>query len=619
MRATQRWIARRLHAWSALLGLLWRADRTAASVLAGLAAAVGLLPLVVILATGALIDAVPDAVAHGLGSADGRNAALLTFVVVGTFAASSVAGKASAYFQRALESSFGLTVHETVARSVLSGPGLASVEDPRVADDLARLEEADKRGLFHAAVSSLFVVVSSRVTGLAAFVVLLRFRWWAPFVLAAAWWLTGWSYTKVSTNGVTVGRSAGGERLRRAEYLRGLAVDAPAAKEVRIFGLAEWVVGHYARTQSAVLAEIWHSRRGNRWLTAAVVASIVASHAVVLGVLGWSASNGEASASAVVVFSQAALATSSLGMLGDVPWWLARSLEVAALVEGVRARLEHTSGVHQKKGPSEYAEEESARSGAMSIDLRSVRFTYPGRDRPVLDELNLQVNAGQSLAIVGSNGAGKSTLIKLLCGMYEPDAGRIVLDRSLDPVSARGRVGVIFQDFVKYELTLRDNVAFGSRRPRGGDRELERCLNAAGGGQLLADLPRGWDTVLAGGYEGGVNLSGGQWQRVALARALVSVRAGAGLLILDEPTANLDVRAETELFDRFLELTAGVTTILVSHRLSSVRHADRIVVLHDGRVAEAGTHEDLVATGGRYARMYALQAQRFTSEVHGGA
>ena len=578
----------------------------------------GLLPIVVILASGVLVASVPGAVAHGLGSADGRRTVLLTVVVVGAFAVSSAAGKASAYFQRSLESGFGLAVHETVARSVLSSPGLAAVEEPAVADDLARLEEAERRGLFHTAISSLFLVVSSRLTGLAAFVVLLGFRWWAPFLLAAAWWLSGWSYTKVSTNGVTVGRSTGGEHLRRAEYFRGLAVAAPAAKEVRIFGLAEWVVGRYAETQSGVLQEIWRRRRGNRWLTAAVVLSIVASHGIVLGALGMAASDGQVSASAAVVFGQAALATSSLGMLGDVPWWLARSLEVATLVEGVRARLDVTSTTGRPGVPTEPTEPTEP-AGAMSIDLRSVRFGYPGRERPVLDGLNLQVPAGQSLAVVGMNGAGKSTLIKLLCGMYEPDAGVIVLDGAQDPVSARGRVGVIFQDFVKYELTLRDNVRFGSLNRHRGDRELERCLDAAGGRQLLTDLPHGWDTVLAAGYEGGVNLSGGQWQRVALARALTSIRAGAGLLILDEPTANLDVRAETELFDRFLELTADVTTILVSHRLSSVRHADRIVVLRDGRVTEDGTHEELTAAGGSYARMYALQAQRFTSEVGEGA
>ncbi|HEX8393192.1 MAG TPA: ABC transporter ATP-binding protein, partial [Longimicrobium sp.] len=242
-----------------------------------------------------------------------------------------------------------------------------------------------------------------------------------------------------------------------------------------------------------------------------------------------------------------------------------------------------------------------------------VRFTYPGRRLPTLDGLSLHVPAGQSVAIVGENGAGKSTLIKLLCGLYDPDAGRITLDGGASPLQARGRIAVIFQDFVRYRLPLRENVGFGHLRTMGDTAALEGALRDAGGGELLERMPRGWDTVLSREFEGGVDLSGGQWQRIALARALAAVRGGAGLLILDEPTASLDVRAETELFERFIELTRGVTTVLVSHRLSSVRRADRIVVIGEGGVVEDGTHDALMAAGGRYAEMYSLQAERFAA------
>jgi ATP-binding cassette subfamily B protein len=247
-----------------------------------------------------------------------------------------------------------------------------------------------------------------------------------------------------------------------------------------------------------------------------------------------------------------------------------------------------------------------------------VRFTYRGRVLPTLDGLTLHVPAGQSLAIVGENGAGKSTLIKLLCGLYEPDAGAVTLDGGMTPVQARGRIAVIFQDFVRYRLPLRENVAFGHLPLAGDAAALNAALRDAGAGELLTRLPKGWDTVLSREFEGGADLSGGQWQRVALARALAAVRGGAGLLILDEPTASLDVRAETELFDRFLELTRGVTTILVSHRLSSVRRADRIVVVGEGRVVEDGSHDDLMRAGGRYAEMYSLQARRFADDSSTG-
>ncbi|HEX6911740.1 MAG TPA: ATP-binding cassette domain-containing protein, partial [Longimicrobium sp.] len=293
---------------------------------------------------------------------------------------------------------------------------------------------------------------------------------------------------------------------------------------------------------------------------------------------------------------------------------VAQSLAVAERVAGLDPRV---GGPEDDPVPAAGAQKAPAVAGGIALRLEGVRFTYPGRARPTLDGLTLEVPAGQSLAIVGENGAGKSTLIKLLCGMYAPDAGGIALDGERSPLQARGRVAVIFQDFVRYPLTLRENVGFGHLPLAGDVAALQGALDDAGGGGLPARLPRGWDTVLSREFEGGADLSGGEWQRVALARALTAVRGGARLLVLDEPCASLDVRAETELFERLLRLPRGVTTILVSHRLSSVRRADRIVVVDGGRVVEDGTHEALLAAGGRYARMYRLQADRFAGTGHG--
>jgi len=229
--------------------------------------------------------------------------------------------------------------------------------------------------------------------------------------------------------------------------------------------------------------------------------------------------------------------------------------------------------------------------------------------------LTLEIEPGSSVAVVGANGAGKSTLIKLLCGLHRPDSGRVLVDGG-DPGSddrLRRRVAVIFQEFVRYHLTLRENVGMamlGDHREEDVAAVVPRALHDATGDPVLARVG-GWDRVLSGEYAGGTDLSGGQWQRVALARALAAIDAGAGVLVLDEPTAALDVRAEAQLFDNFLTVTRGLTTILVSHRLSSVRHADRIVVLDGGRIVEDGTHDELVASGDRYARMFALQAERF--------
>ena len=239
------------------------------------------------------------------------------------------------------------------------------------------------------------------------------------------------------------------------------------------------------------------------------------------------------------------------------------------------------------------------------IRIRNLTFAYLG-GAPVLENLDLTIPAGSSLAIVGQNGAGKTTLAKLLCRLYDPQSGAIEVDgidlRELDLISWRSRVTAVFQDFMRLELPLRDNVA-----PAGAPDDVVRAALASAGAENLASL----DTVLARGYEGGTDFSGGQWQRVALARTLCAVELGAGVVLLDEPTAQLDMRGESEIFERILAATRHCTTILISHRFSTVRHADRICVLEHGRVIELGTHEELMALGGRYRTMFELQAQRF--------
>jgi ATP-binding cassette subfamily B protein len=236
----------------------------------------------------------------------------------------------------------------------------------------------------------------------------------------------------------------------------------------------------------------------------------------------------------------------------------------------------------------------------------------------VLDGFDLTIEAGTSLAIVGLNGAGKTTIVKLLARLYEPQEGRITCDgidiRDFPAVAWQRRIGAIFQDFLRYELSLGENVGFGAVELADDQEVVVRALERAGALPLRDRLPRGLDTVLSREYEDGSDLSGGQWQRVATARALMAVEGGASVLVLDEPTANLDVRAEVQFFAEFLALTEGLTTIVISHRFSTVRRADRVVVLERGRILEDGTHDELVALGGRYAELFELQAARFVDE-----
>jgi ABC-type multidrug transport system fused ATPase/permease subunit len=306
-----------------------------------------------------------------------------------------------------------------------------------------------------------------------------------------------------------------------------------------------------------------------------------------------------------------AVGTSAIAF-GGLSW----ALDGAAAPVAAVLRLEPAMGAHgalaTPKGPQRSADGLPARE----IRFRDVTFAYPGSDRPVLDHFDLTISAGSSLAIVGVNGAGKTTLAKLLCRLYDPQKGAIEADgvdlRDLEVESWRARITAVFQDFIRFELPLRDNVA-----PAGAPDDVVRAALAEAGAEGLASL----DTPLARGYADGTDLSGGQWQRVALARALCAVRMGAGLVLLDEPTAQLDVRGEAEIFDRILAATRRATTILISHRFSTVRHADRICVLEHGRVVELGTHDELMAQGGRYRTMFDLQAQRFgaTEDEEGAA
>jgi ATP-binding cassette subfamily B protein len=394
---------------------------------------------------------------------------------------------------------------------------------------------------------------------------------------------------------------------RRAAYTYRLAVDAPAAKEIRLFGLASWLTDRFATDRRSLIELRWHAtrlrRRPMRW----AVAVLAVAGGLFFWSLGRDAASGAVGLGQVSTFAYAAVGASALAF-GGLNWALSLAADGVASVLRVERTMSTTAAA--RAVPSGRAPADGM--PAAGIRFRDVTFSYPGMSAPVLDGLDLTVPAGGSLAVVGVNGAGKSTLVKLLCRLYDPVSGTIEVDgtdlRDLDVESWRRRLSAVFQDFVRYELPLRDNVA-----PLGATREEVLEALATAGATDLRDP----DTVLSPGYENGTDLSGGQWQRVALARVLCAVRRGAGVVVLDEPTAQLDVRGEAEVFDRVLEATRGCTTILISHRFSTVRRADLICVVDGGRVVETGTHDGLLALGGTYARLFRLQAARFDDDQDG--
>jgi ATP-binding cassette subfamily B protein len=249
---------------------------------------------------------------------------------------------------------------------------------------------------------------------------------------------------------------------------------------------------------------------------------------------------------------------------------------------------------------------------ALGFEFRDVSFVYPGTDRRVLSNFNFTLRPGERVALIGENGQGKTTVVKLITRLYDPTEGQILLDgvdlREYDLADLHAEIGVIFQDFMRYEMTARENIAVGRIEVPHTLNEIEHAAEKSLASGVIARLGGGYDQMLGRRFETGVDLSGGEWQKLALARAYLR---DAQLLILDEPTAALDARSELQVFERFAELTEGKMALLISHRFSTVRMADRIVVLEGGRLVEEGSHPQLIALGGRYAAMFEMQAASY--------
>jgi ATP-binding cassette, subfamily B, bacterial len=496
--------------------------------------------------------------------------------------------------------------------------GMGHLESAKLTSDLTMARDFDLAITGPPMAISMDFIASGlveMVAGLAAAVVLFGYAWWAPVVLAGAWLATHWLLRE---SGVWRDRNTDEVRAasRDADYAYRLAVEPAAAKELRLFGLADWVIDRFRSRRQRLFELRWEATRLRERPVLWSVLLVAVANIVVFSSIALAAVDGAVALDRVVTYATAALMSSMIAF-GGLSWALdgaaAPVMAVLRLDEAMDLAGSLDSGAAAITPADAPAITLSGGFGrpargmpAREICFRNIRFGYPDTGDLVLDGLDLTIPAGSSLAIVGQNGAGKTTLAKLLCRLYDPQSGAILIDgvdlKELDLTAWRSRLAAVFQDFIRFELPLRDNVA-----PAGAPDEIIRAAIEDAGAAGLADL----DTVLARGYEGGTDLSGGQWQRVALARALCAVGAGAGLVLLDEPTAQLDVRGEAEIFDRILTATRHTTTILISHRFSTVRHADRICVLEGGRVVELGTHDELIAAGGRYRTMFDLQASRF--------
>jgi ATP-binding cassette subfamily B protein len=550
----------------------------------------GLLPAVFAVAMGALVGAVQSGEAL---------AGPLTFVGV-VFVLLQVLTPLHQAVSANLGDRTAAWLYDRLTDACVRPPGMGHLENPALASDLTAARDFDL-GMTGPPLSiSMDFIAGGLVeltSGLACAAVLAAYAWWAPLVLGGAWLATHWLLRESG-----IWRDRNTDEVRRAQrdadYAYRLAVDAAPARELRLFGLADWTIARFLDRRTRLHRLQYEATRLRERPVLWSLLIVGGANLLVFWSLANAAIEARLALGAVVMFAQAAIGTSMIAF-GGLNWALDGSSSPVAAV----LRLEPAMA---PAGALAVGHRRATGLPARDIRFRDVSFAYPG-GAAVLDRFDLSIPAGSSLAIVGQNGAGKTTLAKLLCRLYDPQSGAIEIDgvdlREIAIDGWRERVTAVFQDFIRFELPLRDNVA-----PAGAPDDIVRAALASAGADNLAPL----DTVLARGYDGGTDLSGGQWQRVALARALASVQLGAGLVLLDEPTAQLDVRGEAEIFDRILAATRHCTTILISHRFSTVRHADRICVLEQGRVIELGTHEELLALGGRYRTMFDLQAQRFT-------
>jgi len=590
-------------------GLLVATSPTLTGVLLVASLAGGLLPAAIAWVGKLIVDGVLQAAASQT-PAD-RDAVLVWVAVeLGLVAALVLVQRANQTAESLLRALLAQRVNELILEKALTLE-LTDFEDSTFYDRMTRARrEASSRPL---SLVRRGLGIVQNVTSLVAYgALLLALGPWIVIILAVAAVPAFLVETRFSRDAFRLFRWRSPE-TRRQMYLETVLAREDHAKEVKLFELGPVLLERYRAIFRTLFREdrALTLRRGTWGFLLGLLSSVA-----FYGVYGWIALQaigrritlGEMTMY-LMVFKQGQSALSSI--LSAVGGAYEDTLYLSNLYEF----LDHRSADHPSDdgGAQDAADETRGPDPADGLRFEDVTFTYPGATRPAIDGLDLHLPPGHKLALVGENGAGKTTLIKLLAGLYRPSSGRVTLDgrplEEWDPTTLRRRIGVIFQDFVRYQLTVGENVGVGDVAALDDEDRWRRASEKGMAAGFIDRLPEAYDTQLGRWFRDGQELSLGQWQKIALARAFM--REDADILVLDEPTASMDARAEAEVFERFRKLTAGKTAILISHRFSTVRMADSIVVLELGRVVERGTHDELVARDGHYAALFRLQARGY--------
>jgi len=586
------------YAWE----LVWRSGPGWALAQAGLVLLQGLLPLLLLYLTKRVVDAVTAGVSAGGGGDAFRRAAVfiaaLALVSLLQFVCRSLSGLVGEAQGQAVSDRVQTVIHD---RSVTLD--LAYYENAEYFDTLHRAQqEAPYRPT--RIVNGLLSMGQSGLTLLAMTGLLFSFHWGVAaglFVAAVPGVLVRVRYS----GRLYRWRRDRTRSERMGHYLHALLTGRDHAKEVRLFGLGPLFIQRFRDLRHRLRKE--RLEIAGRRTLAEVSSQVVAVLAVF----------------AAFLFIADRTLAGAVTLGGLVMYYQAFQRGMASLQEFLRGLADlyedslflthfHEFLGFEARVPEPARPVPVPRPLRQGIEISGLSFRYPESEREALRGISVAVRAGEHVALVGENGSGKTTLVKLLCRLYDPAAGSIRADgtdlRCFETAAWRSQVSVIFQDHARYHMSGRDNIRFGDVRLPPSDRRVEEAARAAGAHEVLAGLPLGYETVLGKMFETGEELSVGEWQKVALARALVG---DAQVLVLDEPTSSLDARAEHEIYSRFHRFAKGKTVFLISHRLSTVRMADRILVLEAGELAESGTHDELIRLGGPYARMFELQARNY--------
>ncbi|MDX9953474.1 MAG: ABC transporter ATP-binding protein [Anaerolineae bacterium] len=583
--------------------LVWAASRPAALVGVGLTLVAAFLPAGQAWAGKLIIDTIINSTKQGLTAEQGLRQVLpflgleLALVLI-----SSLTSSARSLSDRVLQSQLSNHINSLVMRKAIA-LDLAFFENPLFYDTLQNARrQADSSALN--IVKSSLQLVQQLITLISLIVLLVRFSPWLAlivFVSAIPSFLAQSQYAERAFRAVS--RRAPESRL--LNYLETLLTGNETVKEVKLFGLGETLLARY---QELFIKFYLEDRAIAERRTLASLGWGLLSDLAYYGSYAW------------IVWR------TILGVitLGDMSMFLSIFRQSQ---HSIRSLLDNVSRLYESNlfldnlmtylelVPVLTSPENGLPAPApirQGIEFRNVSFSYPGASKLVLRNINLHIRPGERMALVGLNGAGKTTLIKLLARLYDPTEGQILIDgidlRDMDLASLHQRFGVIFQDYVRYQFSVRENIGFGQVEALEDFERIQDAAERGGATTVIEGLPQGYDTVLGRRWEKGAELSGGQWQKIALARAFMRK---AEVMVLDEPTSALDAQAEYEVFQRFGELMEGRIAVLISHRFSTVRMADRIVVLGDGEIRELGTHAELMANDDAYARLFNLQAEGY--------